>query len=77
MKARTYINRKIIANNKKTGRNDPPISVRTYKGVKHVHGFELEGPCKIIYSPDKPLSCGATVWIETELNLSDFNNLLS
>ena len=21
---------------------------------------------KVIYSPDKPLSCGAKVWIETE-----------
>jgi len=24
------------------------------------------GPAKVIYSPDKPLSCGAKVWIETE-----------
>ena len=22
--------------------------------------------CKVIYSPDKPLSCGAKVWLETE-----------
>ena len=25
---------------------------------------------KLIYSPDKPLSCGARVWIETESELS-------
>ena len=24
---------------------------------------------QLIYSPDKPLSCGAKVWIETELNV--------
>jgi hypothetical protein len=26
----------------------------------------FNGPCTIKYSPDKPLSCGAKVWIETE-----------
>lgn len=26
---------------------------------------------KIIYSPDKPLSCGATVWIETNLEVAE------
>lgn len=29
----------------------------------------VRGPCKIVYSPDKPLSCGAKVWIETEYNV--------
>jgi len=24
----------------------------------------------VVYSPDKPLSCGAKVWIETELEVS-------
>jgi hypothetical protein len=23
------------------------------------------GPSEVIYSPDKPLSCGAKVWVET------------
>jgi hypothetical protein len=26
----------------------------------------IEGPSEVIYSPDKPLRCGAHVWIETE-----------
>ena len=25
----------------------------------------LKGDSKVVYSPDKPLSCGAKVWIET------------
>lgn len=29
----------------------------------------VRGPCKIVYSPDKPLSCGAKVWIETEYDV--------
>jgi hypothetical protein len=27
---------------------------------------EIKGPSKLVYSPDKPLSCGARVWVETE-----------
>jgi hypothetical protein len=26
----------------------------------------IKGPSRVVYSPDKPLSCGAHVWIETE-----------
>jgi hypothetical protein len=25
----------------------------------------IDGPCRIVYSADKPLACGARVWIET------------
>ena len=30
------------------------------------HEVKIEGPSKVVYSPDKPLPCGARVWIETE-----------
>ena len=26
----------------------------------------IKGDSKVVYRPDKPLSCGAKVWIETE-----------
>ena len=32
----------------------------------YAHEVYVDGPCKIVYSPDKPLSCGAKVWIETQ-----------
>ena len=32
----------------------------------YAHEVEILGPSKIVYSPKKPLSCGARVWIETE-----------
>ncbi|MCL2938211.1 MAG: helix-turn-helix domain-containing protein, partial [Trichodesmium sp. MAG_R02] len=28
------------------------------------HEIEIHGPCRIVYRPDLPHSCGATVWIE-------------
>jgi hypothetical protein len=42
-------------------------SVNGRNGEKpiHAHEIELTGPSKIIHSPDKPLKCGARVWIET------------
>ena len=45
---------------------EPPIIVRD--GRKRTYGFEVEvtGPCRIVYSPDEPLDCGARLWIETD-----------
>jgi hypothetical protein len=40
---------------------------------QHVHEVTVNGPCKIVYSPDKPLSCGARVWIETEAGVTVVN----
>ena len=39
---------------------------KTHNDNTYCHEAIIDGPCKIIYSPDKPLSCGARVWIETE-----------
>ena len=36
------------------------------KGKKNTYAnaLEIPYPCRIVYEPDKPLSCGARVWIE-------------
>jgi len=52
--------------NKKTRSRDPVLTVKTYKSNTYCHELKITGPSKVIYSPDKPLSCGAKVWIETE-----------
>ena len=58
--------------NKKHGTNDPVITVKTSHSNRYAHQVEIQGPSKVIYRPEKPLSCGARVWIETdsEVNLS-------
>ena len=66
MKTRIHVNQHKIRSNLKTGERDPVISIKTYKSNDYGHEVSIEGPCKVIYSPDKPLSCGARVWIETE-----------
>ena len=56
----------VIRSNKKNGTNDPVITVKTYKSNTYGHEVDILGNSKVVYSPDKPLSCGARVWIETE-----------
>lgn len=57
-----------IRANKKHGKSDPVITCKTYKSNTYGHEIEIDGPSKVVYSPDKPLSCGARVWIETDSN---------
>ena len=65
MKKRIHVNQHNIKRNSKTGTRDPVITVKTYKSNTYCFEVDIKGPCKVIYSPDKPLSCGAKVWIET------------
>ena len=66
MKTRIHVNQHKIKFNKKHGTNDPVITVKTSKSNTYGHEVVISGSSKVIYSPDKPLSCGAKVWIETE-----------
>ncbi|MDJ0511659.1 MAG: hypothetical protein QNJ64_20770 [Crocosphaera sp.] len=38
---------------------------RGSKNLATGHEIEIHGPCRIVYRPEKPHTCGATVWIET------------
>ena len=66
MKTKIHDNQHVIRSNKKNGEKKPVLTVKTYKSNTYAHEVEIKGESKIIYSPDKPLSCGARVWIETE-----------
>ena len=65
MKKKIHINQHKIRRNSKTGEREPVITVKTYRSNKYANEVLITGDCKVIYSPDKPLSCGAKVWIET------------
>ena len=66
MKTRIHVNQHIIRRNFKNNENEPVLTCKTSKSNDYAHEVEILGPSKVIYSPDKPLSCGAKVWIETE-----------
>lgn len=60
-----HVNQHVIKANRKTDAKDPVLTVKTYKDTRYAHDVEINGPVRVVYSPDKPLSCGAHVWIET------------
>jgi hypothetical protein len=69
MKTIVHVNQHIIRSNSKTGQRMPVLTVKTYKDNTYAHSVRIDGPCVVVYSPDKPLSCGAKVWIETQGNV--------
>ena len=70
MKTIIHVNQHIIRSNSKTGEREPVLTVKTYKSNTYAHAVEIDGPSRIVYSPDKPLSCGAKVWIETQAKVT-------
>lgn len=69
MKTIIHINQHNIKRNNK-GENLNVITCKNYKSNTYtneviIYGQDGKEAAKIIYSPDKPLSCGAKVWIET------------
>jgi len=72
MKTRIHVNQhNIRANNK--GEDFPVITVKDYKQNRKANTAKVmkdgEVVCQVVYSPGKPLSCGAKVWIETDLEV--------
>ena len=65
MKTIVHVNQHIIKRNSKTGERNPVLTVKTYRSNKYASEVLITGDSKIIYRPNKPLSCGAKVWIET------------
>lgn len=63
---RIHVDKQVIQKNRKYGTNLPPITVQTSKGPFKTYKARIMGPSEFIYSPEKPLNCGARLWIETK-----------
>jgi hypothetical protein len=48
------------------------VTIQTSKGPIKAQRVEIRGPSTFVYSPDKPLSCGAKAWIETRAEVAYF-----
>ena len=71
MKTIIHVNQHEIRKNRKVGANNPVLTVKTYKSNDYAHeaiiyGQDGKEAARVIYRPDKPLSCGAHVWIESQ-----------
>mgnify|MGYP000149634967 CR=1 FL=1 len=65
-----HVNQHVIKHNHKTGERNPTLTVKRGRTNIYASEVEINGPSRVIYSPDKPLSCGAKVWIETESEIT-------
>ncbi len=63
---RIHVNQQIIRANTRHGFRDAPISVKTSRANHRAHRVTIQGPSELVYSPDRPLACGARLWIETQ-----------
>lgn len=73
MKTIIHINQHNIRHNSKCSPEDrkPVITSKTYKDNIYCNELDIvdnDGKviATLVYSPDKPLSCGAKVWIEAD-----------
>jgi hypothetical protein len=60
-----HVNQHNIRANLKDDGDRPVITVKTYKSNTYGHSVEIDGPSQVVY-PEKSLSCGARVWMETK-----------
>lgn len=70
MKAQIYINRHVVAANKKTTKetgflvDDKAISINTSKGVIYCKTIEFTQGCKMVQDAANARCSGATIWME-------------
>lgn len=72
MKKKIHVNQHNIKYNSKENIDKKPVlTCKNYKENKYGNNIKIYDKdgyicAEIIYSPEKPLNCGAKVWIETE-----------
>jgi hypothetical protein len=67
---RIHVNQHIIRQNRRAVEPAPPLTVKTYRDNTYAFAIDVHGPSRVVYSPDRPLPCGARVWIETEADVT-------
>jgi hypothetical protein len=72
MKAQVYVNRHVMAANKKATKDrgllidEAAISVNTYLGVVYGKDIEFTQGCKLVQDAARARCSGATIWVEAE-----------
>ncbi|MEM7712185.1 MAG: helix-turn-helix domain-containing protein [Cyanobacteria bacterium P01_A01_bin.68] len=66
-KTKIHVNRNNIRDNKDKTIEEliAVLSVKNTNTNTYGYSLKINGPCEIIYRPQKPLDCKATLWIET------------
>ena len=74
MKTIIHVNQHIIKSNRKNNTNEPCLTVKTYKDNRYTSDAIIRDEtgqevARVVYRPQKPLSCGAHCWIETKFKV--------
>lgn len=81
MKKIIHVNQHKIRSNTKNNTDEPVLTVKTYKENNYAHEAIIRTKdgtkvATVVYSAQKPLSCGARVWIELETDDVDVELIL-
>lgn len=73
-KTLVHVNGHVIRRNVKTGGREPVLTVKRGKANRYAQEVVIRDEAgrevaRVVYRPEVPLSCGARVWIETDLTV--------
>jgi len=72
-----HVNQHVIRHNNKYNNTLPACRVQDSRSGKARYCGEvvINGPSRMVYRPDNPLSCGAKLWIETDSDVELINEV--
>jgi len=70
---RIHVNQHNIRHNNKNEDKKPVITVKSSGSNTKCNRVKIHGESEVVYSDDKPLPCGAKVWVETKSKVTIIN----
>jgi hypothetical protein len=67
---RIHVDQLVIRRCRNGGCDDPALTVQTSKGPVKARRVEIHGRAVLVQRLDRPLKCGARVWIETRARVT-------
>lgn len=67
---RIHVSQPNLRLNRKDGGSRPVFTIQTSQGPLYANYIELRGSSQVVSRPEKPLSCGARIWIETRAEVA-------
>ena len=64
--AEGYIKRIHVDKQRIARKEENPLTIQTSQGPLKASEVIINGPSRLVYLPEDPLSCGAKLWIETK-----------
>jgi len=65
-----HVNQHLIKFNSKHGNVKPVFTVKQGSKNTYARRVIIHGPSEVVYTPDKPLSCGAKAYIVTDADVT-------